>query len=36
MSEKERNNAKKGEEKSKPGHGKRILLRTFGWPMADL
>ena len=33
MSEKERNDAKKGENKGKPGHGKRILLRTFGWPM---
>jgi len=30
MSEKERNCAEKGEDKGKPGHGKRIFLRTFG------
>ena len=27
------NDAKKGENKGKPGHGKRILLRTFGCQM---
>ena len=35
MSEKERNDAKKGENKDKPGHGKRILLRTFGCQMNE-
>lgn len=35
MSEKERNDAKNGEDKGKPGHGKRVLLRTFGCQMND-
>lgn len=33
MVEKERNDSKESENKGKPGHGKRILLRTFGCQM---
>jgi len=36
MAEKERNAANTGKSEGKQGHGKRILLRTFGWPMSTI
>jgi len=46
MAEKERNDTNTGQlrrsgseaskSEGKQGHGKRILLRAFGWPVADL